>query len=452
MIIDFINQVQRKIKAQILTIRTDNGTEFKNEKLQAFYAKLGIVHKTSITRTPQQSGVVKRRNRTLVEVARTMLIFSKTPEFLWAKAIATACFTQNRSIVHTRYNKTPYELIQGRKPNIQYFHVFGSLCYPTNDHDDLGKMKSKVDIGIFIYSNGNVFYNAPPTPAFEEAKSSSTYQDPSNKHEFHQKRRSSDKLTKNHPIEQVMGDPSKPVMIRNRLQTDVEVCMYALTVSTIEPKNIKEVMLDASRIESMQDELNQFKRLNVWELNKSRLVAKGYRHEEGIDYEESFASVARLEAVIIFVAYAAHKNFPIYQMDVKTSFLNGLLKEEVFVRQPDGFVDPDFPNHVYCLKKALYGLKQVPGACTPMATTKLDADLQGTQVDQNKYHSMIGRHMYLTASQPDITFATFIYADLAGCNDDCKSTSGGIRFLGDKLVSWLSKKQDCTAMSTAEAA
>ncbi|GKC09817.1 retrovirus-related pol polyprotein from transposon TNT 1-94 [Tanacetum coccineum] len=92
-IIDFINQVQRKIKAQIMTIRTNNGTEFKNEKLQAFYAKLGIVHKTSITRTPQQSGVVKRRNRTLVEVARTMLIYSKTSEFLWAKAIATACFT-----------------------------------------------------------------------------------------------------------------------------------------------------------------------------------------------------------------------------------------------------------------------------------------------------------------------------------------------------------------------
>ncbi|GJS69557.1 retrovirus-related pol polyprotein from transposon TNT 1-94 [Tanacetum coccineum] len=117
MIIDFVNQVQRNLKASILTIRTDNGTEFKNEKLRAFYAKLGIVHKTSIARTPQQNGVVERRNRTLVEAARTMLIFSKAPEFLWAEAIATACFTQNRSIVHTRHNKTPYELIRGRKPN-----------------------------------------------------------------------------------------------------------------------------------------------------------------------------------------------------------------------------------------------------------------------------------------------------------------------------------------------
>ncbi|GJW62851.1 retrovirus-related pol polyprotein from transposon TNT 1-94 [Tanacetum coccineum] len=136
--------------AQILKIRTDNGTELKNEKLRLFYAKLGIIHHTSIARTPQQNGVVERRNRTLFETVRTMLIFSKTLEFLWAEAIATACFTQNRSIVHTRYNKTPYELIHGRKPNVQYFHVFGSLCYPTNDHDDLRKIKPKADIGIFI--------------------------------------------------------------------------------------------------------------------------------------------------------------------------------------------------------------------------------------------------------------------------------------------------------------
>ncbi|GKC09973.1 retrovirus-related pol polyprotein from transposon TNT 1-94 [Tanacetum coccineum] len=150
MIIDFVNQVQRNLKASILTIRTDNGTELKNEMLKVFYAKLGIVHKTSIARMPQQNGVVERRNRTLVEAACTMLIFSKAPEFLWVKAIATDCFTQNRSIVDTRHNKTPYELIRGRKPNVQYFYVFGSLCYLINDRDDLRKMKPKADIGIFV--------------------------------------------------------------------------------------------------------------------------------------------------------------------------------------------------------------------------------------------------------------------------------------------------------------
>ncbi|GJX00548.1 integrase, catalytic region, zinc finger, CCHC-type containing protein [Tanacetum coccineum] len=326
--------------------------------------------------------------------------------------------------------------------------------------------------------DGNVFYNVPPTHMFEDAESSSTYQDPSNMHEFHQKHHSSDKWTKNHlieqligdpskpvmtrnrlqtdakvsdtvnwwtknhPIEQVIGDPSKPVMTRNRLQTDAKVCMYALTTQSTGFRKNK------------TDAENKVIR------NKSRFVAKRYGQEEGINFEESFAPVARLEAVRIFVAYAAHKNFLIYQMDVKTAFLNGPLKEEVFVRQPDGFVDPDFPNHVYRLKKALYGLKQAPRACTPMATTKLDANLQGTQVDQIKYRSMIGGLMYLIASRLDIAFATsdsgfeliaYSDADLAGCNDDFKSTSGGIQFLGDKLVIWSSKKQDCTAISTAEA-
>ncbi|GJV02747.1 retrovirus-related pol polyprotein from transposon TNT 1-94 [Tanacetum coccineum] len=128
-----------------------------------------------------------------------------------------------------------------------------------------------------------------------------------------------------------------------------EVCMYALTVSTIEPKNIKEAMADHRRIMLFG--------------NKTRLVAKGYKQEEDIDFEESFAPVAHHEAVRMFIAYAAHKNITIFQMDVKTAFLNGPLKEEVYVSQPEGFIDLEFPDHVYRLKKALYGLKQAPRAC-----------------------------------------------------------------------------------------
>ncbi|GKE76165.1 gag-pol polyprotein, partial [Tanacetum coccineum] len=134
--------------------------------------------------------------------------------------------------------------------------------------------------------------------------------------------------------------------------------MFALTVSTAEPKNIKEAMDDSAWIEAMQEELHQFDKLQVWEL-----VEKPFgKNKEGIDFEESFALVARLEAVWIFIAYAAHKSFPIYQMDVKTTFLNGPLKEQVYVAQPDGFVDPGHPNKVYRLRKALYGLKQAPRA------------------------------------------------------------------------------------------
>ncbi|GJV75418.1 retrovirus-related pol polyprotein from transposon TNT 1-94 [Tanacetum coccineum] len=166
--------------------------------------------------------------------------------------------------------------------------------------------------------------------------------------------------------------------------------MFALTVSQTEPKNIKEAMADSAWIKAMQEELHQFNRLDVWELvdiplcknvinmkwlwknkhdeenivirNKARLVAKGYIQQEGIDFEESFAPITRLKAVRLFVAYAAHKSFPVYQMDIKTTFLNGPLNEEVYVNQPDGFVDPHHPDKVYRLKKALYELKQAPRA------------------------------------------------------------------------------------------
>ncbi|GKB89447.1 retrovirus-related pol polyprotein from transposon TNT 1-94 [Tanacetum coccineum] len=196
--------------------------------------------------------------------------------------------------------------------------------------------------------DGNVFYNAPPTPVFDEAESSSTYQDPLNMHEFYQKRRSSDRWTKNHPIEQVIGDPSKHFK-----RLDVwELVECPISRNIIAFKWIWKNKTDAE---------------NTVIQNKSRLVTKGYRQEEGIDFEESFTPVSRLEAARIFVAYAAHKNFPIYQMDVKTTFLNGPLKEEVFVRHTGGFVDLDFLNHVYLLKKALYGLKQTLRACTWMA-------------------------------------------------------------------------------------
>nr|GEX10082.1 retrovirus-related Pol polyprotein from transposon TNT 1-94 [Tanacetum cinerariifolium] len=252
----FIAQAQLNYKANVCKIRTDNGIEFKNANLKSHYEKLGIMQQFSTARTPQQNGVVERRNHTLVETARTLLIFSRLPEFLWSEAVVTTCFTQNRSIIHTRYNKTPYELLHDRKPNVEYFHVFSSLCYPINDREDIGKMKPKADIEFVSYN----------TTSYEAIESSSTTLEPSNVQNFHQVQPSTHSWTKDHPLDQVIGDPSKPVMTRQRLHTDSEVCMYALTVSTIEPKNIKEAMAYHSWIESMQDELNQFERLQVWEL------------------------------------------------------------------------------------------------------------------------------------------------------------------------------------------
>ncbi|GKB30952.1 retrovirus-related pol polyprotein from transposon TNT 1-94 [Tanacetum coccineum] len=469
--------------------------------LREWYENVGISHQTYVARTPQQNGVVERRNQTLVEVAHTMLIFSKAPLFLWAEAINTACYTQNRSLIRYRYNKTSYELMQDKKSDLSFFHVFGSLCYPTNDLDDLGKFDAKADIGIFVgyapakkasrpglqgmtpatSSTGLVSnlvsqqpctppirddwdrlfqpmfdeYFNPPTIAvspvqeaaapraevladspvstsinqdapstsiptsqeqehsliisqgFKELPKTLTFHnDPlnespnedstshgssSNVRQIHTPLEHIGRWTKDHPIANVIGDPSRSVSTRKQLHTDAMWCYFDAFLTSVEPKNFKQAMTEPSWIDAMQEEIHEFERLEVWELvscpdkvlliklkwiykvktdefggvlkNKARLVAQGFRQEEGIDFEESFAPVARIEAIRIFVANAAHKNMTIYQMDIKTAFLNGDLKEEVYISQPEGFVDQDNPSHVYKLKKALYGLKQAPRAC-----------------------------------------------------------------------------------------
>ncbi|GJT27557.1 putative ribonuclease H-like domain-containing protein [Tanacetum coccineum] len=558
-----------------------------------------------------QNGVVERQNHTLVEAAQKMLSIAKLPLFFWAKGIATACFTQNHSLVIPRHEKTPYHIINGQKPFIKFFHIFGSLCYIVRDGENLDKMKEKDETVITSLNELDMLFSLMfdeyfngTSPVVSKSSAVSTT-DTSNKRQQQQDSTLSTSTTvvadmspliistpteptiqaptqeptitaseninqadiqaqtqaenvmadedefinifstrtKYHPLEQVIGNPSQPVRTRQQLETDGDMCMFALSVSWTAPMNIKEAMTDHAWIEAMQEELHQFERLNVWELvdgplcknvinmkwlwknkrdeentiirNKARLVAKGYSQAEGIDFEESFTPVARLEAVVIFIAYVAHKSFYVYQMGVKTAFLNGPLKEEVYVNQTDGFVDPYHPDKVYRLKKALYRLKQAPrawydelssflhgmtscdGIGTPMATKPLDVDLSGTPIDQTKYHSMVGSLMYLTASRPDIIHATCYcaryqarptekhlkevkrifwylkntihmglwYPKDTGCNliafsdshhSGClythKSTSSDIQFLGgDKLISWSSKKQECTSISTAEA-
>nr|GFC65822.1 retrovirus-related Pol polyprotein from transposon TNT 1-94 [Tanacetum cinerariifolium] len=158
-IITFLKRITVLLQSPVIIIRTDNGTKFKNQVLKVYFDSVGISHQMSYVRTPQQNGVVERRNRTLVEAARTMLIFFRAPLFFWAEAIATVCFTQNRSIIHRRFNKTPYELINGRKLDISFLHVFGALCYPKNDREDIGKLGAKGDIGFFIgYSADSCAY------------------------------------------------------------------------------------------------------------------------------------------------------------------------------------------------------------------------------------------------------------------------------------------------------
>nr|GFC86580.1 integrase, catalytic region, zinc finger, CCHC-type, peptidase aspartic, catalytic [Tanacetum cinerariifolium] len=139
-----------RLNVLVRRIRTDNGTEFVNQTLRDYYEEVGISHETSVARSPQQNGAVERRNRTLIEAARTMLIYAQAHLLLWAEAVATACFTQNRSIIHLRHGKTLYELMHGKQPDLSFFHVFGALCYPTNDSENVSRLQPKADIGIFI--------------------------------------------------------------------------------------------------------------------------------------------------------------------------------------------------------------------------------------------------------------------------------------------------------------
>nr|GEU55380.1 retrovirus-related Pol polyprotein from transposon TNT 1-94 [Tanacetum cinerariifolium] len=386
----FLKRIIVLFQSPVIIIRTDNDTEFKNQVLTEYFDSVGISHQVSSVRTPQQNGVVEHRNRTLVEAARTMLIFSRAPLFLWAETIATACFTQNHSIIHCRFNKTPYELINGRKLDISFLHVFGAPWYPKNDREDIRKLGAKCDIGFFIgYSANscayrvynrrtkkiietmNVSFDELSAMAFEQCNSKPRFQSMTSgqicsgldlAYASSTITTQQPTKTKDHPLEQVIGEPSRPVLTRNQLRSDGDMCMYALTFKRLDVWVLVPALDNLSPLTLKWLFKNKHDEEQTVIRNKSRLVVRGNRQEEGIYFEESFASVAKMEAIRIFLAYDAHKSFSMFQMDVKTAFLHGSLKEDVNVCQPEGFIDVDHPSHVYKLKKALYGLKQAPRA------------------------------------------------------------------------------------------
>nr|GEZ60127.1 retrovirus-related Pol polyprotein from transposon TNT 1-94 [Tanacetum cinerariifolium] len=450
-----------------------------------------------------------------------------------AEAIATACFTQNRSIIHKRFDKTPYELINKRKPNIKFFRVFGCRCYLLNDHEDVGKIKAKGDIGVFvrypkesaafriynkqtrkIHESVNVNFDEISEMASKQfslepglsnlnktEKSSnlsvSQVDEASKKdledlfQDFYDEYFDSSKIMKSSTtdvetpiIEEVFHEISKsfqgqssssslnddvqqsleevilpsantqsiPInmvpngdeassshnVFNDRLEDAyfdasqlVNSCLFSCLLRFIEPVNMAEALKDADWVSAMQEELDQFTRLKVWRLvprpegkpiiktkwifknkkdegslviqNKARLVVVGYSQKEGIDYDEialimmrSFAPVARIEAIRLFLAYAAHKDFTVFQMNIKTSFLNGILKEEVYVGQPPGFVSKQYPDHVYALDKAVYGLKQAPRAWYDILSQfYIESSFQKGSIDTTLFIKKKGKHIML---------------------------------------------------------
>ncbi|GKA26832.1 retrovirus-related pol polyprotein from transposon TNT 1-94 [Tanacetum coccineum] len=475
-IIKILKQAQVSLNATVRYLRTKNDTEFLNQTLRNYREDVRITHHISNAHNPQQNGVVERRNHTLIEAARTILIFSKSPLFIWAEVVATILgnfslkqILESSSVIHHPRRRLVLKqaVSTSTKPPTkndwdllfhlmfdEYFKPPSAVSTPisaatlpppdtaadssstsidkdahslsispnikaTNSPINSTNVETNEEVAVF---DSDTFTN-PFTPLeTKSAESSSRIVDTSNMHTFQQPPIYTKRWKKDHLFTTIINDPSKPVFTRRQLSIDALWCYFHAFLAKEEPKNYKESMIESSWIEAIQKEIYEFER----------------PEEDEIKFEESFAPVARIKAIRIFLAYAKHKNMVVFQMDVKTTFLNEILKDEVYVSQPEGFVNPDHPNHVFMLKKALYGLKQAPhawydllskfllsqkfvkGVVDPTLFTrkegndlilsKLDEDPNETPVDPTRYGRMVGSLKYLTTSHPDLVFAVCMYA------------------------------------------
>ncbi|GJU96867.1 retrovirus-related pol polyprotein from transposon TNT 1-94 [Tanacetum coccineum] len=394
----FSRKIQNQLGCSIVSIRTDHGREFDNEvQFGEFCNTNGITHNFSAPRTPQSNGVVERKNRTLQEMSRTMLNEQSLPQKFWCNAVDTSTYILNRILIRAILGKTPYELLRGRKPTLDYFRVFGSKCFILNTKDYLTKFDPKSYEGVFLgYSQNskayiilnkhtrkveeslNVTFDETPPPS----KTSPLVDDDLDEEEAikvtEKKNLENDivdetlevdeiiniKESRNHPLENVIGNLNQRTL-RSQAQNQSNFFCF---ISTIEPKNVNEALGDKRTKWEFRNKLDEN---GIVSRNKARLVAQGYNQQEDIDYDETYALIARLESIRILLAYAFALDFKLFQMDVKSAFLNGFINEEVYVAQPPGFIDFEKPNHVYKLKKALYGLKQAPKACSNLIIVQI---------------------------------------------------------------------------------
>ncbi|GJU16652.1 retrovirus-related pol polyprotein from transposon TNT 1-94 [Tanacetum coccineum] len=487
----FIVTTQRALNATVRYVRTDNGTEFVNKTLTAFFESVGITHNTSIPRSPQQNDVVERRNRTLIEAARTMLIFAKAPLFLWAEAVATA----------------------ERMPDFKITYDILSLCYPTNDYDDLGKLKAKADIGTEIATglpfttlisedapaaitsssesqtpppdtsvtsletpldifDSAVFepYFAPETDSAISSSSTVNVDVTLNSPIPHVQ-----KWTKDHPLENIIGNLDRPVSTRQQLETNAMWCFFNEFLTHVEPKNYKQALDHSCWIEAMQEEIHDQPEgfvdpehpTHVYRLKKALyglkqapcawydklskfLISTGFMNgvvDPTLFTKKTGKHVLLVQIYVDDIIFAstnpqscqlfAHEMNSTFQMSMmgQMSFFLGLQVSQ----NPRGIFINQSKFALEILKK--YGFDTSTPIDTPMAEhPKLDEDRGGKLIDPTRYCGMVGSLMYLSASRPDIC-----------CQDTRRSTSGSAQFLRDLLVSWSSKKQKSTAISTTEA-
>nr|GEY20499.1 hypothetical protein [Tanacetum cinerariifolium] len=394
----FLKRITVLLQSHVIIIRTDNGTEFKNQVLKEYFDSVGISHQMSSVRTPQQNRVVERRNQTLVEPTRTMLVFSRAPLFLWAEVITTACFTQNRSIMHRQFNKTPYELINDRKPDISFLHVFGALCYLKNDREDIGKLGAKRTKKII--ETMNVSFDELSTMAFEQRSSK----------------------------------PRLQSMTSGQISSGLDLTFALSTITTQQPSEGKLDLL----FEAMYDDYIGGKPSAT---ARSVPAAQAQQVHQTSTTSTSIANTAPTPKNSSSLA----TNLPNSSQDI-----DELNSQQQHVQQQENQVhlqseiDADNVSHAMPMRRDDAYLQT-----HLLITQKEEAgiQLQGEEFD------LMAAAADLDEIEEDSGFelTRYLDADYAGCKDTFKRTSGGAQFLGENLVSWSSKKQDCTALSTAEA-
>ncbi|GJY25591.1 retrovirus-related pol polyprotein from transposon TNT 1-94 [Tanacetum coccineum] len=323
-------------------LRTDNGTEFLNQTLREYYEKL-----TAMASEHSSSGPAL--HEMTPATISSVLVPNPPPSTSFVPPLRTDWDMLFQLLFDELLNPSP----SVDHPAPEVIAPIDEVAAPEPTVSTDSPSSTTVDQDAPSPSNSQTTPDTQPPVIPNDVEEDSSDMD--------------------HPLENIIGELARPVSTRLQLHEQALFCYYDAFLTVVEPRTYKDALTQACWIEAMQEELNEFERHWIYKVeldelggilkNKARLVVRGYRQEEGIDFEESFAPVARLEAIRIFLAFAAYMNMVVYQMDVKTAFLNSNLREEVYVSQTDGFMDKDKPNHVYKLKKALYGLKQAPRAC-----------------------------------------------------------------------------------------
>lgn len=430
----FRAQVEKSTERKIKVLRTDRGGEFTSKDFKDYCESAGIERHYTTPYTPQQNGVVERRNRTIVEMARSCMKETNLPKRMWGEAVRHSVYILNRVPTRALTNLTPYEARYKRKPNLSYIRVFGCLAYMKTSSKGVRKLddRSKRVInlgkepgtkGYRLYDPDNDQVSVSRDVTFEELESW-PWNETGNEREVTEQfdvqlADESDCDAQSPPIEEPeenfsQGDtPPTPndrsTMIRlnpedyndshepknQRLLSDIyeateEIRDELNLMGVDEPGSFKHAVKDDNWKQAMEQEMESIKENDTWELTKlppgkkiiglkwvyklkkdaegrivrykARLVAKGYAQEQGVDYDEVYAPVTRLETVRLLLALSAKKNWGVHHLDVKTAFLNGDIKEDVYVAQPEGFEKTGKEGFVYKLKKALYGLRQAPRA------------------------------------------------------------------------------------------